>query len=336
MSASMKDVARLANVSTATVSHVINNTRNVTDETRKKVNRAIKYLNYNVNPVARNLRSGSSKMIGYVVSNLTNYFYMDIAVYIDAVLSREGYHLTYINSNEDPEKERDNIESLMMQNVDGLIIAPVGHDCSYMADAIGDRCPCVFFDRIPYGFKKDCIMSTNYEGAFQATELLIERGHRAIGVIASRTDDTMNERLDGYKAALRKHKIPVLDELIKSGSGQPQRLRELKSGDMYELTRQMVQEEKVTAIFSGNILSGIAAVNFLKQEHYRIPEDIALITFDDSFWLSMMEPAVTAMDQDLQAIGTNAAKLLLGRIHKEEGPYRELRIPTKLIERGSC
>jgi LacI family transcriptional regulator len=332
----MKDVARLANVSTATVSHVINKTRNVNAETRDKVNRAIKNLNYNVNPIARNLRSGSSKMIGYVVSNLTNYFYMDIAVSIDKVLSEEGYHLIYINSNEEPEKERENIESLLMQNVDGLIIAPVGHDCSYMEELIGDRCPCVFFDRLPYGFNRDCIMSTNFEGAFNAVELLIEKGHRSIGIIGSRSDDTMNERFQGYKAALRKHQIPVLDELIRTGSNRAERPRELKTGDLYELTRQLVQEEKVTALFAGNILSGIAVINFLKQESYNIPEDVALVVFDDSYWMNMMDPPITVMEQDLQAIGTSSAEILLSRIKKASDPYREVRIPTKLIERKSC
>jgi LacI family transcriptional regulator len=336
MGASMKDVARLANVSTATVSHVINKTRNVNAETRDKVNRAIKNLNYNVNPIARNLRSGSSKMIGYVVSNLTNYFYMDIAVSIDKVLSEEGYHLIYINSNEEPEKERENIESLLMQNVDGLIIAPVGHDCSYMEELIGDRCPCVFFDRLPYGFNRDCIMSTNFEGAFNAVELLIEKGHRSIGIIGSRSDDTMNERFQGYKAALRKHQIPVLDELIRTGSNRAERPRELKTGDLYELTRQLVQEEKVTALFAGNILSGIAVINFLKQESYNIPEDVALVVFDDSYWMNMMDPPITVMEQDLQAIGTSSAEILLSRIKKASDPYREVRIPTKLIERKSC
>jgi len=336
MGTSMKDVARLANVSSATVSHVINKTRNVNAATRDKVNRAIKNLNYNVNPIARNLRNGSSKIIGYVVANLTNYFYLDIAVSIDKVLSKAGYHLIFINSNEEPEKERENIESLLMQNVDGLIIAPVSHDCSYMEELIGDRCPCVFFDRIPYGFNRDCIMSTNFEGAFNAGKLLIEKGHRSIGIIGSRADDTMNERYQGFKAALREHHIPVLDELLRTGNNRAERLRELKTGDLYELTRQLVQEEKVTALFAGNILSGIAVINFLKQENYRIPEDVALVVFDDSYWMNMVDPPITVMEQDLQAIGTQSAEMLLSRINKTSTPYREIRIPTKLIERKSC
>lgn len=332
----MKDVARLANVSTATVSHVINNTRNVSDETRERVKKAIRNLNYNVNPIARNLRSGSSKVIGFVVSDLTNYFYMDIAISIDSILSKNGYHLIYINSGEDPEKERDNIVSLVMQNVDGLIIAPVGHDCSYMEEVIGDRCPCVFFDRKPFGFERDTILSTNYEGALEATEQLILNGHQAIGFIGSRSDDTMKERIDGYKAALRKHGIPVLDELIKTGSGHAQRLRELKSGVMFELTRQLVEDGQVTAIFSANVLSGIAAINYLKQKGYRIPEDVALITFDDTHWLNMIDKGITAMDQGVQEIGKQAAIMLLNRINKGDQPYQEIRIPTTLVVRGSC
>ena len=219
MGASMKDVARLANVSTATVSHVINNTRNVNPETRRKVLKAIADLRYNVNPVARNLRSGSSRMIGYVVSNLANYFFMDIALVIDEILSSRGYHLIYINSKENPEKEKDNIESLIMQNVDGLIIAPVGEDCSYMNDLIGDRCPCVLFDRQPAGFTRDLVMSSNTQGSWEGTECLIKSGFRKIGFVGSRFDGTMKERVDGYRKALMENDLTCDDDMIQWGYG---------------------------------------------------------------------------------------------------------------------
>ena len=151
----MKDVARLAEVSTATVSHVINGTRNVKPETKEKVLQAIERLNYNVHSAARTLRTGSSRTIGYVVSNLSDYFFLDISVIIiDKILRKNGYHLIYINSNEDQELERENISELLIQNVDGLIIAPVNNDCSYMSTLIGDKCPTVFFDRQAHRIRK--------------------------------------------------------------------------------------------------------------------------------------------------------------------------------------
>ncbi len=336
MSASMKDVAKRADVSISTVSHVINNTRKVNPETKEKVLQAIRDLEYNVNPVARTLRSGSSKMIGVVVSNLSNSFFLDIALSIDKVLKAEGYQLIYINSSEDKEIERENIESLVMQNVDGLIIAPVGQECAYMESVIGSKCPSVFFDRLPDGYESDCIMSTNFEGAFDGTELLIQKGHRQIGFIGSHFDGTMEERISGYKAALEKHGIPVDEQLITTGSGGSQMLNDLRQGDGNRLARYLIEEKKITAMICGNDLSAVGAVSFLLQNNYKFPEDVAVVTFDDAFWLSMTSPAITAVDQDRKAIGTTAARVLLDRINKIDSPFNEYRIPTNLIIRSSC
>ena len=336
MSASIKDVAKLAGVSTATVSHVINNTRNVKEETKNRVYKAISVLNYSINPLARSLRSGTTSMIAYVVSNLANYFYMDIARNIGAVLSREGYNLLYIDSYEDPLKERKNIENMMKQSVDGFIIAPVGYDCSYMNDLIGDKCPAVFIDRKPFGFDKDCIMSTNYQGAYNSVKLLTGKGHTRIGFIASRFDETMHERLDGYKAAIVESGLTVHEEDIQIGDGKPQSFYELKHGNSYELTRRLMEKKKVTAIFVGNNISTIGVFNYLKEKHYGIPGDVALVTFDDAFWISMSSPTLTVMDQNLEQIGHQAAGVLLSRIKGSTEPFKEYRIPTSLIVRESC
>jgi LacI family transcriptional regulator len=333
MGASMKDVARLANVSIATVSHVINKTRNVNKETEEKVIKAIKDLNYFVNPVARNLRNGNSKVIGYVVSNLANTFFMDIALSIDKIMSENGYHLIYINSSEDTAKERNNIESLLMHNVDGLIIAPVGKDCSYMENLIADRCPCVFFDRKPIGFDRDVIMSTNREGALDGTEHLISKGHRNIGYVASRYDETMHERSDGFKAALIKHGLKINEDLILSGSGRPRPMDEQSIGDSYLLAKDLIINHKVTALFCSNILAAVGVNNFILENPDLISSDFAVTSFDDAFWYSMVNPRVSAVKQDKEAIGETVAKTLMKRINKSDEPIQEYRIPTTLIPR---
>ena len=332
----MKDVARLANVSTATVSHVINKTRNVNPETEKKVLKAINDLNYNVNPVARNLRSGSSKIIGYVVSNLANYFFMDIALGIDAILSEHGYHLIYINSGEDPVKERENIENLIMQNVDGLIIAPLGRDCSYMKEIVGDKCPCIFFDRKPEHCEWDSILSTNSKGAFDGTEYLIKRGYKKIGFVGSRSDVTMKERISGYTSALTKHGITVDEDLIKSGSGRPRSMYDQKRGDAYYLAESLIREQKADAILCGNALATVGVMTYLKDNAYRIPEDVGVISFDDDFWMTMGTPQISAVIQDKAAIGATAAEVMLERINGSKKPVQEYRIPTDIILRESC
>lgn len=336
MGVSMKDVAKLAGVSTATVSHVLNNTRNVNDETKSKVLEAVKELNYYINPVARNLRSGSSKIIGFVVSNLSNSFFMDIALTIDKIMSEKGYHLIYINSNEDQEKERENIENLMMHNIDGLVIAPVSEDCRYMNDLIGDNCPTIFFDRKPNGYIKDTIMSTNFEGAFEGTECLINKGHKRIGFIGSGINETMNERIDGFKSALNKHSIQFHENLVKCENEGSQLVNELKYGYCFDLAQHLIEVEKVTAILCGNSLAAVGTVNFIKEKNYHIPDEIGLTCFDDLLWLSMATPTITAIEQDRVGIGEKVAEFLLKRIDKIEDPIEVYRIPTKLIIRKSC
>ncbi len=335
MGASMKDVAKLADVSTTTVSHVINNSRPVKEETRQRVFKAIKDLNYNVNSVARNLRSGSSRMIGYVASNLANYFFMDIAMVLDRILSRQGYHLIYINSNEDPQKEKENIQSLMMQNVDGLIIAPVKKDCSYMNDIIGGRCPCVFFDREPAGFKGDCIMVTNREGAFQGTEHLIQRGFKRIGFVGSKHDSTMNERIAGYKDALSRYKLPYDEFMIRTGSGTPSSMNDEKNGESYENARFLIEQKGVDAIFAGNAMAVLGSFNYMLDHNISVPVDMGLIAFDDPFWLTMARPKLSAVYQDKEMIGKQVAETILRRMKGNNRPYRTVRIPTKMIIRES-
>ncbi len=333
----MKDVARLADVSTATVSHVINGTRNVKPETREKVLQAIERLNYNVHTAARTLRTGASRTIGYVVSNLSDYFFLDISVIIiDKILRKNGYHLIYINSNEDQELEKENIRDLLVQNVDGLIIAPVHNDCSYMNSVIGNRCPAVFFDRKPLGFHRDYILSENREGALKGTELLVKKGHKRIGFIGSRDDLTIHERIEGYRDALIKHGIPYDESLVKLGAGVPLSMYEQKTGDGYESARYLVEEKNVTALFSGNAISAVGAEHYIKQKNIQIPEDLAFITFDETFWLTIPRTSITAISQDKYGIGEAVATTLLKRIHGDTSDYREIRIPTGLELRESC
>ena len=335
MGVSMKDVARLADVSIATVSNVVNKTKYVNPELEKKVLKAIKDLNYNVNPIARNLRSGNSKIIGLVISDLANPYIMQIVIGIDKKLSPEGYHIIYCNSNEDKKKEQDNIESLLMQNVDGMIIAPVSEDCSYMDQLIGDKCPSVFFDRKPFGFNRDYILTNNFEGAFKGTELLLNKHHEHIGFIGSSFTETMNERANGFRSALEKKGIQPDENLIKFGKGLGQDPEEHKKGDGYSLAKFLVEEKQVSAIFSANNPANIGVITYLKEKSYRIPEDISLVCFDDTFWLSMVDNGITAVDQDRTEIGRTAAEILMKRIKGSNDDFNEYRIPTNLILRSS-
>ena len=335
MEVSMKEVASRAGVSTTTVSHVINATRPVKEETRERVLKAISELSYRVNPAARNLRSGSSKIIGYVASNLANYFFMDIAIIIDRILSEKGYHLIFSNSNEDPDKEQENLENLIHQNVDGLIIAPVREECGYMKDLVGEHTPAVFFDRMPGGIDRDCIMVTNRDGAYLGTEHLISKGFKKIGFIGSRTDATMGERIEGYRKALNDYGLDFDETLVMTGSGDPLVMEDEKHGESYEHTRILVEEKGIDAIMAGNAVSVLGAFNYLKDSGLSLSDRIGLFSFDDPFWLSMSERKISAVYQDKDEIGRMAAETLLKRIDGDSSPWKTYRLPTKIILRDN-
>ncbi len=332
MGYSIKDVASLAKVSTSTVSHVINKTRKVNPETEKKVRDAIEKLNYELNPVARNLRSGSSKMIGYVIANLSNFF-LDIGLIIDEILSEKGYQLIYLTSDENKQKEQENIKKLVMQSVDGLIIAPVDTDCSYMNQVIGDKCPCVFLDRKPLGYNRDFIMSTNSEGSSDGTEILLNKGHKRIGFVGSHIDGTMNERCEGYRSALIQHGLKPDNNLIKFGKEHSMPLSTLKHGECYNAAKYLVEEEKVTALFCGNDIASIGVICYLKEHNIQVPRDVDVVCFDDAFWLSLAYTSICSVDQDWQQIGKAVAEVLLSRLDSDDMPYTETRIPTMLVKR---
>ena len=336
MKVTMGDVAHLAGVSITTVSHVINHSRAVSPDAQKRVNDAIMELNYSVDPVARNLRSGSSKMIGVIISNLSNEFYINIGNGLKEVLASAGYKLYFVNSYENRETERQNVFDLVTHSADGLVIAPTQNDCTYMNKLIPYSLPTVFIDRKPTGFSRDSVLATNQAGVEEAVSHLIAKGHKRIVFIGSRKNKTMEERLEGYRNALFKAGIPYDPELVLITEVEPTPMYEVLIGDIYEKMDQFLDKTKPTAIMSGNGLATIGIFNYLKTNNLRIPEDIALISFDNHFWYTMLTPSISAVVQDPYEIGIQTGMLLLRRLKGEQFEYQDLRIPTKIILRESC
>ncbi|MCF7943664.1 MAG: LacI family transcriptional regulator [Spirochaetia bacterium] len=336
MKVTMDDVAHKAGVSKTTVSHVINKSRAVSQEAVLRVNQAINELDYKVNTIARNLRSGNSHMIGFIVTNLTNYFYINVGAGLNAVLKPKGYRLFYVNSNEDAEIERQNIQDMVMHSTDGLIIAPTANNCSYMQDIIPDSLPTLFIDRKPVGFIRDTVLPTNSQGVYEAVDYLIKRGHTRIGFIGSRKNDTMNERHNGYLQALADNSLSHFPELDMIGEVPPAPMHDLLEGPLYRAMEQYLAACRPTALMIGNGLAAIGVFNYLKKHAYKIPEEIALVAFDDSFWYSTATPTISAVMQDPFEIGVQAGKILLKRLKKKTARYQDVRIPTKFIRRESC
>ncbi len=329
---SIKSVAELAQVSITTVSHVINETRFVSEETREKVYKAMKELNYRPNNMARGLRSKKSKLIGLLVpiTDNSNLFFMRIAHGIESALNKKGYTLLLGNTNENYEEEKKKINIFLSQQIEGLIIAPAFDEHNYLNEMIGEKFPIVFIDRIPKGFKKDYVLTDNFTGSYDAVSLLVGKGHRNIGYIGGSLHFNADlERLDGYKKALSDRGVAVDDALISLGNSN------FEAG--YELAgRLLADSPQITACFVASNPMAKGVVSLLQERGIRIPDDLSIVVFDDFDWTRLTTPPLTVIRQNTYDLGIKAAKALLRKIDNPNGPCKEYRLSSELIIRDSC
>lgn len=336
MSITMKDVAFKAGVSSATVSHVLNNSRHVNDETRNKVMKAVHDLNYNINFLARHLRRGTTKLIGFLISNMADYFFTTVANGVESVLKENGYNLLIVNADEQKVVEKAQAQMFFNHAVAGVIMAPVTEECGYLDRMFGEDFPIVFLDRKPRAIKRDTVLAKNTQGAYEATTLLIQKGHSRIAFLSTHIMDvTMMERFTGYKAALDDFNIPLDMSLVRVGDENPKINIDIMTGQGYNFMEDILNNTDATAVFMGNNLSAMGGYYYLKESGCQVPGEMAVIAFDDSFWTSMSTPSISVVSQPGVEIGRRSAQLLLNRIEGDKSPFKEVRISTSLIVRES-
>jgi len=328
----MKDVAKKAGVSISTVSHVINKTRYVEEETRKKVLDAIKELGYRPNIVARSLRKKSTNTIGLIVSNIANLFYPEVVRGIEDVLLQNKYNIILCNSDEDINKEREYIEVLYSKQVDGLIITPSKstETRKNLELFISQDIPVILVDRRISGIETDVVLADNVSGTYSATEYLLNLGHKRIAIITGPLDTTTGrERLEGYLKALEEHNIPIEKDLIREGN--------FKRDGGYERGKELLEmSNPPTAIISSNNLMTLGLISAINEKKLRIPKDISVISFDDMEWFQYFCPPLTSIYQPSYELGKNAGLLLMERLKRRRKKPKEVILPTRLIIRESC
>jgi len=332
--ATIKDVAEKAGVSTATVSHVINETRFVSESTKEKVIQSMKELNYKPNKLASSLRSKKSNIIGFIVPDIANFFFTGIAHYIEKELKQRGYSLFISNSDENIENEKQQFEKLKAHFVDGIIVAPAKGDHSFLVDMNKENeCPIVFIDRKPDNIKGVSILVDNVNGSYKAITHFIEKGHKKIGIITGLPGITSTyERLEGYKKALADNNIPIKNGYIKIGDSR------FDSG--YKLTKELVKNTDISALYVTNNLMCVGAMEYLNDKDITIPDDIAIIGFDDYKWASITNPPLSVISQPIKKIGESTVKELMSLIRKDNNKKininKTIRMKTKFIIRESC
>lgn len=326
----IKDVAEKAGVSVATVSYVINGTRKVAPETAARVRQAMEELGYQLNGIARSLRTRITYAIGVLVSDITNPFFATLVRGIEDKASEEGYHVIVCNSDEDPKKEDSYIRILYQRRVDGLIIAPTRDgQSSALHELTKQKVPVVLVDRKAKGLLADAVLSDNFGGAFKATSHLIDRGHCRIGIVLGIPGaTTTEERFAGYCKALEDAGIPFSEKLVAWGGYRTE-------GGQRAVAQLLSLDNPPTAIFSTNNQMTVGALCELFARGIKIPNDVAVVGFDDLEWAEIFMPSLTVVAQKPYEIGHCACELLFARIKGVVEKFREIRIPVELRVRGS-
>jgi len=333
MKINIKDVAKKAGVSTATVSRVLRDFPGVRDKTKKEVLKAVSELNYEINAVARNLRQKKTNSIGIIVGNVLSQFYSVIAKSVEDTNNKYGYNTILCNGDENPEKELNYLKVLNSNRVDGIILTPTGKNSEYVQHLINSRTKVVLLDRLIEGVDCDAVLVDNANGAYEAVKHLIDQGYRKIGIVDGYLDRTTGaERLKGYLKAIEEAGIAKDDSLIKIGDFKKE------SGE--ELTKELLkQPNRPEAIFTTNIDMSMGALIAIKEMGLTIPDDIGIVCFDDSDWALILEPSITVIRQPVYQLGSTAAELLIKEIEDEEKNLDHkptiVTLSTELIIRNS-
>lgn len=327
----INDVAKYAKVSRATVSRVLNQNPKVDAKLRSRVLDAINALGYQPNRAARRLRAQSSNVIGLVISDIQNPYFLSVTRGVEDAASAQQMSLILCNSDENPDKERMYLQVMEAERVAGLIIVPAHSDNAQDLNKLKKAgIPIILLDRAVKNVQVDTICVDNERGAYEAVNHLIELGYRRIATITGSLQlTTGQERYQGYLKALKAAGIAVNEELVKFG--------DFKTESGYRLVQELMNApEPPDAIFVANNLMSLGALRALLEQNIHVPEDVALVGFDDLPWSGELYSPLTAVSQPTYELGQEAVSLLLRRLANPKAPYLTVVLQPHLIVRTSC
>jgi LacI family transcriptional regulator, repressor for deo operon, udp, cdd, tsx, nupC, and nupG len=323
------DVAKMANVSTATVSRVLTKPETVREVTTKKVLKAIEALNYQPNILARQLRRLETNTVLVVVPDITNPFFSKVLKGIEAVAVAKGYQVLLGDTGNDVERENGYINILQQKKADGMVLLTARINSQVVEEAARSF-PVVLACEYIEGNSIPTVSIDNISAARKATEYLIELGHERIGCITGPLDGVLsNDRLKGFHQAMASKNLMVEPVLVQEGDFS------FESG--FNLMMKFFALGKLpTAIFAANDEMAMGVINAVKFKGLSVPEDVSVIGFDDLKFSSIFEPTLTTISQPAFEIGENAMELLIKQINKEELTQKQIILEDRLVVRESC
>lgn len=324
----VKQVAELAGVSTATVSRVVNQDPRISAETTARVRAVIDRLGYSPNPFARSLKTSRSRTIGCIVPEFTNDFFMGIAKGVEARLRESRYSLVMCNANETASREGEALDILIKQGVDGILVIPSSPVGAHLQRATAAGVPVVLVDRLVEDFSADAVLVDNIDGTVRSLGPLFDDGLSRMGFIGGKPDLTpAQERYAGFLKAHEAHGLAVCPDLVRFGDFHTESGFRL----MGELLAVNPPPE---AVFLSNYFMHVGATRYLMEHRSKFAKTPVLVAFDDMELSFTLEFCRTIVRQPMAELGTRAAELLLDRLRDPQNtPSRVVRLKTEVVER---
>lgn len=327
------DIARELNLSKSTVSRVLTGHANVSTKTRETVLELAEKLDYQKNMLAISLISKKTNTIGIIVPEFSSSYFPQVVIAAQEIASQSGYNTVFSQSNETYETEVANTKVMLANQVDGILISLTRETKNYDHLKVFERkgIPIVFFNRVCDEMKVPKVIVDDYEGAYNAVDYLIKSGRKRIAHLAGPPSLRISgRRLEGYKDALKKHNIPINEELIISYD------LELSKVKIY-VNHLLSLDNPPDAIFAINDPTAIEAIQIIKKRGLKIPEDIAIVGFSNDYASALIAPSLTTVAQPIAEIGITAARLLIEQINREVNDWKAVTkvLKTELIIRES-
>lgn len=328
----IRDVAKRAEVSTATVSAALNSSAYVSPELKARVLAAVEALGYAPSGIAKSLKTGKTGMLALVVADVSNPFFSALIHAVETAAYERGYSLMLCNSDENFEREREHLIQIRSQRCDGLILAPTGDEEVYQTSGLDSfPTPTVLVDRMLQSWPVDSVALDNVSAAAQATNYILDLGHRRVGTISGPAHvSTGAERLAGFLKCLAARGIAPDPKHIRHG--------DYREDVAYSVTREVLAlSDPPTALYVANNTMLIGAMRAIAEAGFRCPADISVVSTDDLPWATAFRPRLTTVRQPVREMGLEAVRLLVDRITRpSDEPARRLVLPPTLIVRDSC
>jgi LacI family transcriptional regulator len=329
----LKDIAKETGYSIKTVSRALNDHIDISDKTKELILNVASKYSYQPNLLARSLRQRRAHIIGYVIPDITNEFFGDVALAIEDEFKKQGYCILTSFTDSIPEQEIESLKLLISRQVDGVILATVGTTGQFIQKMIENyKVPLVVIDNEVKGLRTNLVIHDNIRGAYLLTKHLIDHGHKTIACISGPLEEPAGEkRLDGYKKALKESGLRFSNNLVI--------ISDWKIEGGYEATIELFQikHDKFTAIFIANSVMALGCVKALRELKVKVPDEVAIVSFDHLRFTEALNPPLTTLQSIESEIGKRAAEMLLRKIEDNDPVnIEEVLVGSELCIRESC